>query len=322
MRAASTRSSASYNVETIAWSLVRAAMVAASVCPGSSSRSSCGPWCAYRRPSLAQRRQTRSRWPRRAPVRSTVPSFAGGRFRPLPTVLRPISASRAISGAGGGLPRRCRAGTPPGGTASRRSGLSGCERTPIGSRHRAAATTSGVVGPAALVSRRAYLRCTLADPSDMPSERFLYARWRVLNATASPESGLDGRDGPRRQNRCPREEVGTLADAARRCNESWRERERKEPFERFREARGFDDRQENHAWLYGPANLQVARFLKTFEEFPPRAGRALTMPRARTPSRRTPATTSAHGRRPRSARARAARRRPSTSAPTSPACRA
>ena len=44
-----------------------------------------------------------------------------------------------------------------------------------------------------------------------------------------------------------------------------------DPFERFREARGFDEWQENHAWLYGPANVQVARFLKTFEDFPPRA---------------------------------------------------
>ena len=44
-----------------------------------------------------------------------------------------------------------------------------------------------------------------------------------------------------------------------------------DPFERFREARGFDEWQENHAWLYGPANVQVARFLKTFEYFPPRA---------------------------------------------------
>lgn len=43
-----------------------------------------------------------------------------------------------------------------------------------------------------------------------------------------------------------------------------------DPFERFHKARGFDEWQENHAWLYGPAALQVMRFLATLHEFPPR----------------------------------------------------
>ena len=32
-----------------------------------------------------------------------------------------------------------------------------------------------------------------------------------------------------------------------------------------------DEWQENHAWLYGPANVQVARFLNAFSDFPRRA---------------------------------------------------
>jgi arylsulfatase len=43
-----------------------------------------------------------------------------------------------------------------------------------------------------------------------------------------------------------------------------------DPFERFHEARGFDEWQENHAWLYGPASMQIARFLATFKDYPPR----------------------------------------------------
>ena len=43
-----------------------------------------------------------------------------------------------------------------------------------------------------------------------------------------------------------------------------------DPFERFLHARGYDEWQENHAWLYGPAIQQVAEFVKTFEAFPPR----------------------------------------------------
>jgi len=43
-----------------------------------------------------------------------------------------------------------------------------------------------------------------------------------------------------------------------------------DPFERFHEARGFDEWQENHAWLYGPAATKVMRFLATFTDFPPR----------------------------------------------------
>lgn len=43
-----------------------------------------------------------------------------------------------------------------------------------------------------------------------------------------------------------------------------------DPFERFLSARGYDEWQENHAWLYGPALLQAAEFAKTFKDFPPR----------------------------------------------------
>lgn len=43
-----------------------------------------------------------------------------------------------------------------------------------------------------------------------------------------------------------------------------------DPFERFHGARGFDEWQENHAWLYGPAAEQIVRFLATFEDYPPR----------------------------------------------------
>ena len=43
-----------------------------------------------------------------------------------------------------------------------------------------------------------------------------------------------------------------------------------DPFERFIHARGYDEWQENHAWMYGPAMTQVAEFVKTFKDFPPR----------------------------------------------------
>jgi arylsulfatase A-like enzyme len=43
-----------------------------------------------------------------------------------------------------------------------------------------------------------------------------------------------------------------------------------DPFERFHEARGFDEWQENHAWLYAPAGAQIGAFLQTLKEFPPR----------------------------------------------------
>ncbi len=43
-----------------------------------------------------------------------------------------------------------------------------------------------------------------------------------------------------------------------------------DPFERFHEARGYDEWEENHAWLYGPALMQVGEFVRSFEKFPPR----------------------------------------------------
>jgi len=43
-----------------------------------------------------------------------------------------------------------------------------------------------------------------------------------------------------------------------------------DPFERFHVARGFDEWQENHAWLYGPVGVQVERFLSTFRDYPAR----------------------------------------------------
>ena len=43
-----------------------------------------------------------------------------------------------------------------------------------------------------------------------------------------------------------------------------------DPFERFHEARGYGEWSENRAWLFGPAMIQLADFVKSFEEFPPR----------------------------------------------------
>jgi arylsulfatase len=43
-----------------------------------------------------------------------------------------------------------------------------------------------------------------------------------------------------------------------------------DPFERFVNARGYDEWAENRSWLFGPAGTQVAKFVNTFEEFPPR----------------------------------------------------
>lgn len=43
-----------------------------------------------------------------------------------------------------------------------------------------------------------------------------------------------------------------------------------DPFERFHESRGYDEWSENRAWLFGPAMVQLAEFVKSFEEFPPR----------------------------------------------------
>ncbi|MCA1285423.1 sulfatase-like hydrolase/transferase [Salipiger bermudensis] len=43
-----------------------------------------------------------------------------------------------------------------------------------------------------------------------------------------------------------------------------------DPFERFHEARGFDEWQENRSWAIGPALGMVNNFVASFEEFPPR----------------------------------------------------
>jgi arylsulfatase A-like enzyme len=45
---------------------------------------------------------------------------------------------------------------------------------------------------------------------------------------------------------------------------------KQDPFERFHEARGFDEWQENRSWLLGPAAAQVAVFMKSLKEYPPR----------------------------------------------------
>lgn len=43
-----------------------------------------------------------------------------------------------------------------------------------------------------------------------------------------------------------------------------------DPFERFHEARGYDEWQENRSWMLGAANEQIVKFIKSFEDFPPR----------------------------------------------------
>ena len=43
-----------------------------------------------------------------------------------------------------------------------------------------------------------------------------------------------------------------------------------DPFERFHEARGFDEWQENRSWLLAPAMGQILVFLETLKEYPPR----------------------------------------------------
>lgn len=43
-----------------------------------------------------------------------------------------------------------------------------------------------------------------------------------------------------------------------------------DPFERFHESRGFDEWQENRSWLLGAAGNQVALFMKSLKDFPPR----------------------------------------------------
>ncbi|MBB1086878.1 arylsulfatase [Lysobacter sp. SG-8] len=43
-----------------------------------------------------------------------------------------------------------------------------------------------------------------------------------------------------------------------------------DPFERFHEARGFDEWQENRAWTYAPAFAQAGKFVQSLKEYPPR----------------------------------------------------
>lgn len=43
-----------------------------------------------------------------------------------------------------------------------------------------------------------------------------------------------------------------------------------DPFERFHEARGFDEWQENRSWTLTPAIAMVGRFFGSFQDFPPR----------------------------------------------------
>ena len=42
-----------------------------------------------------------------------------------------------------------------------------------------------------------------------------------------------------------------------------------DPFERFIEARGYDEWAENRSWTLGPAGVQIQKFVKSFQEFPP-----------------------------------------------------
>ncbi|WP_078083928.1 arylsulfatase [Microbulbifer mangrovi] len=42
-----------------------------------------------------------------------------------------------------------------------------------------------------------------------------------------------------------------------------------DPFERFIDARGYDEWAENRSWTLGPAGAQIQKFVQTFKEFPP-----------------------------------------------------
>ena len=42
-----------------------------------------------------------------------------------------------------------------------------------------------------------------------------------------------------------------------------------DPFERFIDARGYDEWAENRSWTLGPAGAQIEKFVQTFKEFPP-----------------------------------------------------
>ena len=43
-----------------------------------------------------------------------------------------------------------------------------------------------------------------------------------------------------------------------------------DPFERFHEARGFDEWQENRSWTLGAAVGRVGIFMKSMRDYPPR----------------------------------------------------
>jgi arylsulfatase len=43
-----------------------------------------------------------------------------------------------------------------------------------------------------------------------------------------------------------------------------------DPFERFHEARGFDEWQENRSWLLAPASAQIGKYLQSLKDYPPR----------------------------------------------------
>ncbi len=42
-----------------------------------------------------------------------------------------------------------------------------------------------------------------------------------------------------------------------------------DPFERFHEARGYDEWAENRSWILGSAGEQIAAFVQTFKKYPP-----------------------------------------------------
>ncbi len=44
---------------------------------------------------------------------------------------------------------------------------------------------------------------------------------------------------------------------------------KQDPFERFIDARGYDEWAENRSWVFGPAGKQIAEFVMSFKEFPP-----------------------------------------------------
>ena len=42
-----------------------------------------------------------------------------------------------------------------------------------------------------------------------------------------------------------------------------------DPFERFHHARGYDEWAENRSWLFGQIGPAMARFIRSFKEYPP-----------------------------------------------------